>query len=253
MATYCYSGSQFGTVVMLSVSGILAASNLGWPSVFYFPGAIGCMWSMLWFFFGSNSPAEYRNISPEERQFIESSSGATVSAGADDVSSEKQISQKIVTPWKDIFTSVPFISLIIVHAGQNWGYWTLLTKIPVYMKFILKLDIKSVRNDFLCTIFGIHLLNIINLQNALLSALPYLAMLIMCFVFSWIADKLIKKDIVPLKHSRKLFNSIGHWVPMVALIGLGYVANNEHVLAISLLTVAVGSNAATYLGFQVKS
>lgn len=78
-------------------------------------------------------------------------------------------------------------------------------------------------------------------------------MLFMCFVFSWIADKLIKKDIVPLEHSRKLFNSIGHWVPMVALIGLGYVGSNQHVLAVALLTLAVGSNAATYLGFQVKA
>lgn len=128
---------------MLSVSGVLSASDLGWPSVFYFPGAIGCMWAVLWFFFGSNSPAEYRNISPEERQFIENTSGAAITPIMDQTS-DKQASQKIVTPWKDIFTSVPFISLIIVHAGQNWGYWTLLTKIPVYMKFILKLDIKSV-------------------------------------------------------------------------------------------------------------
>lgn len=77
-------------------------------------------------------------------------------------------------------------------------------------------------------------------------------MLIMCFVFSWIADKLIKNDIVPLKHSRKLFNSIGHWIPMIALIGLGYVKDHQQVLAIGLLTIAVGSNAGTYLGFQVR-
>lgn len=143
MATYCYSGSQFGTVVMLSISGILASSDLGWPSIFYFPGAFGCLWALLWFFFGSNSPAEYKNISPEERQFIEGSSGTTAILDPNG-QTEKTEKPTIVTPWKDIFTSVPFISLIIVHAGQNWGYWTLLTKIPVYMKFILKLDIKSV-------------------------------------------------------------------------------------------------------------
>lgn len=227
MTTYCYSGSQFGTVLMLSVSGVLASSSMGWPSVFYFPGAIGCAWSALWFWFGSNSPAEYRNITPEERAFIEESSGNAHAQQTGDDTGKKQ---QIVTPWRDILTSVPFISLIIVHAGQNWGYWTLLTKIPVYMKYILKLDIK---------------------QNALLSALPYLAMLIMCFVFSWIAEILIRRDIVPLRHSRKLFNSIGHWVPMVALIGLGYVAAEQHWLAVLLLTIAVGSNAATYLGFQV--
>lgn len=184
MATYCYSGSQFGTVLMLSVSGVLASSSLGWPSVFYFPGAIGCAWSALWFWFGSNTPADYAGISPEERAFIEES------CGSNKIGDETVAKTKIVTPWREMLTSVPFISLIVVHAGQNWGYWTLLTKIPVYMKYILKLDIK---------------------ENAVLSSLPYLTMLIMCFVFSWVADVLIRHDVVPLKYSRKLFNSIGEF------------------------------------------
>lgn len=39
---------------------------------------------------------------------------------------------------------------------------------------------------------------------------------------------------------------------MVALIGLGYVTSEQKNLAIGLLTLAVGINAATYLGFQVS-
>lgn len=39
---------------------------------------------------------------------------------------------------------------------------------------------------------------------------------------------------------------------MVALIGLGYVTRDHQYAAIILLTLAVGSNAATYLGFQVS-
>lgn len=39
---------------------------------------------------------------------------------------------------------------------------------------------------------------------------------------------------------------------MCALIALGYVTANEKDLAIVLLVVAVGINAATYLGFQVS-
>lgn len=39
---------------------------------------------------------------------------------------------------------------------------------------------------------------------------------------------------------------------MVALIALGYVTSEQKNLAIGLLTLAVGINAATYLGFQVS-
>lgn len=40
---------------------------------------------------------------------------------------------------------------------------------------------------------------------------------------------------------------------MVALIALGYVSANQAWLAVLLLVVAVGTNAATYLGFQVNT
>ncbi|XP_059615081.1 uncharacterized protein LOC132260776 isoform X1 [Phlebotomus argentipes] len=73
LSTYCYSGAQFGTVIMLSASGFLASSFLGWPSVFYVAGFAGVFWSVLWYFFGGNSPSEFKSISPEEKEFIEKS------------------------------------------------------------------------------------------------------------------------------------------------------------------------------------
>lgn len=54
--------------------------------------------------------------------------------------------QKMQTPWKAIWTSLPFISLIIAHCGQNWGFWTLMTEMPSYMKQVLGVDIKAVKN-----------------------------------------------------------------------------------------------------------
>lgn len=74
IGTYCYSGAQFGTVVMLGISGVLASSSMGWPSIFYFSGVAGMVWSILWFFYGASSPSDCQDrISPEERHFIESS------------------------------------------------------------------------------------------------------------------------------------------------------------------------------------
>lgn len=219
LGTYCYAGAQFGTVVMLAVSGVLAASSMGWPSIFYISGAAGCIWSVLWFFFGSNSPVEHRSISPEERNFIESSLG------------NQDHSKKIVTPWMAIFTSAPMIALIVAHCSHNWGFWTLLTQMPTYMKSVLGLDIK---------------------KNALLSSLPYLAMWILSFVFSPISDFLINRQYLSRVVCRKLFNSIGLWIPMCALLGLAFVPKGGTDLAIALLTIAVGINSATYLGFQVN-
>lgn len=59
---------------MLAVSGVLASSTMGWPSIFYFSGVAGLVWSILYFFYGSSSPADSPGrISQEEKYFIESS------------------------------------------------------------------------------------------------------------------------------------------------------------------------------------
>ncbi|KFB38667.1 hypothetical protein ZHAS_00006061 [Anopheles sinensis] len=219
LGTLSYAGAQFGTVIMLAISGVLASSSMGWPSIFYISGAIGILWSVVWFFYGSNSPAEYRGISPEEREFIESSFG------------QQDHSQKIVTPWIAILTSAPMIALTVSHMAHNWGFWTLLTEMPTYMKEVLEKDIK---------------------KNALLSSLPYLVMWLLSFVFSPLSDFLINRQYLSRVVSRKLFNTIGLWVPMVALLGLAFVPKGGSDLAIVLLTLAVGINSATYLGFQVN-
>lgn len=219
LGTYCYAGAQFGTVVMLAISGVLASSPIGWPGIFYVSGAAGILWTVVWFFYGGNSPVEHGSISPEERDFIENSLG------------NQDHSKRIVTPWKAIFTSAPMIALTIAHCSHNWGFWTLLTEMPTFMKNVLDLDIKS---------------------NALLSSLPYLVMWILSMVFSPISDLLINRHYLSRVTSRKLFNTIGLWIPMGALLGLAFVPKGEIELAVVLLTTAVGINSATYLGFQVN-
>ncbi|XP_013113524.2 putative inorganic phosphate cotransporter isoform X1 [Stomoxys calcitrans] len=223
LGTYSYSGAQFGTVVMLATSGIMASSSMGWPSIFYISGGVGLVWSVAFFIWGASSPSECRLISAEEKKLIETSIGSD--------SANEHSSTPTKTPWLKFFTSVPFLVLALTHCTHNWGFWTLLTEIPSYMKNILNMDIKS---------------------NALLSALPYAAMFLMCFVFSTIQAQLSKRKCIPLSVSRKLFNSIGHWIPMITLICLGYVSANNTNMAIVLLTITVGINGATYLGFQVN-
>lgn len=75
LGTFVYAGAQFGTVLAMPISGFLAESSIGWPSIFYTFGTGGVLWSILWFFFGSNSPSVHPSITAEERKYIESALG----------------------------------------------------------------------------------------------------------------------------------------------------------------------------------
>lgn len=135
LSTFTYSGTQLGTVVMLAVSGLIAASPLGWPGIFYISGGLTGIWCVLWAWLGCDSPAVSKGISQQEREFIESAKGVSTSG------------EKKVTPWMAIFKSKAFWAILIAHSAQNWGFWTLLTEIPSYMKDVLDFDIKNVTGD----------------------------------------------------------------------------------------------------------
>lgn len=78
-------------------------------------------------------------------------------------------------------------------------------------------------------------------------------MLILSLFLGVIGEMLVKRKLIGIPTSRRLFNSIGLWGPMCALIALGYVHKGQTELAVTLLTCAVGINSATYLGFQVMN
>jgi len=48
-------------------------------------------------------------------------------------------------PWGPIAKSLPFWAVAIAHFTNNWGYYTLLTCLPLYLKNILHFDMKYVR------------------------------------------------------------------------------------------------------------
>lgn len=74
----------------------------------------------------------------------------------------------------------------------------------------------------------------------------------MGILFSHLSHHLQQRDVLKLSVSRKLFNSIGLYVPMLALVALAFITKEHATVAVALLTISVGINAATYLGFQVN-
>ncbi|EDW02610.1 GH19795 [Drosophila grimshawi] len=224
LGTYVYMGAQCGTIVMLSTSGILAAFA-GWPSIFYISGGLGMVWVVGYCLRGANSPAVSKNMSIEEKELIEMAQTSEVATKLEPPK------ESIPTPWKRFFTSPAFLALIATHCAANWGYWTLLTQIPSYMKNVLGKDITA---------------------NALLSSLPYIMMVVFGFFFVRLSKLLQKQTSISRSLSRKLFNTIGQFIPMLLLVALGYVPQGRDTLAVVLLSLTVGTNAAIDLGFIIN-
>ncbi|XP_039955093.1 putative inorganic phosphate cotransporter isoform X1 [Bactrocera tryoni] len=225
LVALCFSGMQFGTVIIMSISGILATSKLGWPSIFYVSGGCGIIWSLVWLMWGADSPRQSKLISSKERNYIESALGAISK------SENSTISANLPTPWLSIFTSVPFWVLLITHCAYNWGYWILLTQIPSYIKNVFDKDIQS---------------------NALFSALPYTANLVFGLCFCALGQLLLSKKVLSTNASRKIFNTVGMWIPMAATIPMGFVDADSSDLAVILLTLSVGFNSAVLMGFYMN-
>ncbi|XP_012272716.1 putative inorganic phosphate cotransporter [Orussus abietinus] len=220
LSAFLYSGGWIGNVISLLSSGVLAASDYGWPSCFYVWGGLTVLWSIVWCFLGKDSPADHPSIPHDEKEYIEISLGTVLEVG-----------QVPSTPWRHMLTSSPFWALLVTQCAQTWGFWMLLTETPLYMNAILGFNIQ---------------------ENGYMSSLPYLTAWILSFPFSFLSDLLIKKRVIGTGMSRKIFNSIGQYIPAIALIGLGYVRADRPTLAVTILVLAVGSNIAVYCGHHVN-
>ncbi|KAF5270265.1 hypothetical protein FQA39_LY18881 [Lamprigera yunnana] len=151
-------GGPLGSVIAMPVTGWISGSSFGWPFAFYIYGLAGFIWVIAFAIFGSNSPAEHTSISVEEKVYIEMSLGV-----------KTEESEKAPTPWKAIFTSLPVWAILMTHCAQNWGFWTLITEMPTYMKNVMNFDIKRY---LFFIVPELSENNAIKFQNGLLSACP---------------------------------------------------------------------------------
>ncbi|XP_066917804.1 sialin-like [Clytia hemisphaerica] len=217
LATISFSGPFAGTVLGMPLSGVIA-NSFGWPWVFYTFGLFGVIWSFFWFALVTDSPCDHPKISKEELDYIQNS-----------LKQDKPEKQVENIPWKDFITSLPVWAIIIAHMTENWGWYTLLTQLPTYLKSVL---------DF-------------NLQAAgFLAALPYLAMVIVVQCAGRLADFLRSRNMMSTTAVRKMFNSIGFFSQALFMVIVGYTKNKD--LAIIGLTLAVGLGGFAWTGFPIN-
>ncbi|XP_055918861.1 putative inorganic phosphate cotransporter isoform X2 [Eupeodes corollae] len=216
LGALCHTGMEIGTILAMGVTGLIAQSSLGWPGISYISGGLGLVWCAVWLLFADNTPTTSKFISSEELRYI-----------LDSQLRDDSVHKKITIPWKAIFTSVPFFSLMVVRSAEAWGYSTIQAEIPSYLRGVLDMDIKI---------------------NAFFSALPFLAMFIISYIYLIATDILLKKDIFTLATLRKTINSIAMWIPSATLVAVGFLDETQKILAIVLMTLTVGFNGGVTIG-----
>lgn len=218
-----YTGAQFGTIISYPASGYLAYYNFlgGWPAIFYIFGAICLIWCVIFLTQVKENPSIDRYVSQEEKNYILHSI-----FGGDIIEELKE--SKI--PWRDIFHSSPFLAILVAHMGQNFGYETLMTMLPTFLRDTYQLNIKT---------------------NGIVSATPYVAMFLSSFVLNILADWLIRNKILSTGGTRKLMTGIGEIGPGSLFILLALYEGTKFT-RITCLIAAMACNGGIYSGFKVN-
>lgn len=216
LATLAFSGSFLGTVFAMPISGIMA-EHLGWPSIFYVFGAVGLLWFFLWWVVVKDHPEDDPHISQSELEYIKSSIGNTESK------------TKIKHPWKAMLSSPPVWAIVAAHFSENWGFYTMLTQLPTFMKDVLKSELEA---------------------TGFMSALPYLAMTLVVQFSGQLADYLRTKKILTTTQVRKLFNCGAFIFQTIFMTCAAFVSTIAG--AVICITIAVGLGGFAWSGFGVN-
>lgn len=220
LGAFVYAGAQLGSVLGTAGGG-LALHYLDWPATFYIFGALGMAWYVLWLLLCYSSPSEHPFISQEERDFL---AHQIKQVGGESAARPR-------TPWRGILTSRPVWGLVVIQVGHDWGFFTLLTDLPKYMRSVLRFDIA---------------------QNGALSSLPYLTMWGTSMVFGAVADWLILRGTLSVLSVRRLFTTIASLTCAVGIIAASF-AGCDWVAVVALLTAGLGGMGGAYCGMRINA
>ncbi|XP_012942927.1 uncharacterized transporter slc-17.2 [Aplysia californica] len=214
------SGQTAANVLVFPISAFLCKYGLfgGWPSVFYVFGLVGFVWLILFAIFTAETPATHKFITEKEKVYITSSLPVVTKE------------DKTKPPYCSIIGSPASWAIICLHVSFTWGLFLLISTLPQYMFEVLKFDIKS---------------------NGLFSMLPYIALMCTVQTTGQLSDLFIRKKILSVLWARRLCVLIGNVCPAVLLSVLSLLDCSQPVLAVGLLTAAVGTSGFTLTSIMV--
>ncbi|GBP75066.1 Putative inorganic phosphate cotransporter [Eumeta japonica] len=220
MGSLIFGGSQIGNIFGSFMSGILLADNRDWAYVFYFFGAFGLIWFILWSLFCYSTPDSHPYISKKELDYLDR-----------EVIRAENKSKKDPVPWKAILRSPPAWALVWASIGHDWGYYTMVTDLPKYATDVLKFNIKTA---------------------GFLTAAPFVAMWMSSFVFSFACDFALRRGWHSIKTGRIIYTSIAKLGPAVCIIMASY-SGCDRVAAMACFVVSMALMSGFYSGMKVNA
>ncbi|KAJ8929445.1 hypothetical protein NQ314_017894 [Rhamnusium bicolor] len=118
-------------IVVRFIQGLGEHAPLAGHQYFMFFGAVGTVWCIFFLIFIYEDPEANARMNSEERLYIQKELGNKVGAPIPPI------------PWKSIVKAMPFWAILLAHMGHNYGYETLMTELPTYMKQVHHFSIKD--------------------------------------------------------------------------------------------------------------
>ncbi|GFZ01643.1 phosphate transporter 4;3 [Actinidia rufa] len=215
------AGFQLGSALGLTLSPILMSQG-GIFGPFVIFGLSGFLWVLVWLSATSSTPDRSSQISRYELEYIQSK--RQKSSGIEN----KLKTTKVIPPFRRLLSKLPTWSLIVANAMHSWGFFVILSWMPIYFKTIYHVDLR---------------------QAAWFSAVPWSMMAFVGYFAGVLSDMLIQSGRT-VTLTRKIMQSIGFIGPGIALIGLTMA--KRPTVASAWLTLAVGLKSFSHCGFLVN-
>jgi sugar phosphate permease len=197
------SGMAVGVMITAPITTWLTA-KFNWHASFYFFGALGIIWAIIWIKIATDNPKDHPFISKQELDEMEDGSEVK----------ESTETQEIKIPWSKIFRVKEVWGLTLIYFFQNYNWYLYLTWLPAYfMK----------ERGFTLLKVGIY------------GALPWLGAFIAMNVAGILSDKLSKR--YSLSTSRRIPMYIS-FLGTAIFMALGAYTPNEWA-ALTYITLSV--------------
>ncbi|MCO5592828.1 hypothetical protein L7F22_046831 [Adiantum nelumboides] len=217
------AGFHLGSVIgLLATPVIMGIWGVHMPFIAF--GMAGAVWLYFWLRFVSKDPQDDPFIRKPELHYIQQNR-VVISRGDSGPTSNGKMA---LSPIKLLLKKLPAWAIIVANFTNNWGYFVLLSWMPIYFN----------------SVYGVNLK-----QAAWFSALPWTMMAALGCVAGSCSDFLIGSGL-SVTTVRKIMQTIGFMGPALALLAVN--ASPSASVAAIWLTAAIGTSSFSQAGFLVN-
>ena len=195
-----HAGSRLGAALTPPVV-VFLITAYGWRTPFVAFGALGILWSLVWFWYYRDSPEEHRSVNLAERNLIHSASGGP----------RKRVGSSV--PWKLIFSSGTLWALCAMYFCYQYALAVYLDWFPTYLKDHRGFTLKEM---------GFY------------ASLPLFAGVVGDLAGGWVSDILLRKG-GSVTHARRLVGVTGFLIAAIGIIPATLTTDPKTCVAFSCL------------------